>query len=287
MPNFFDVIGFYIWYVPHIAWILPFRISAKFSFAFSLVMSLAGILLRNAHCIEVEIITASLRKPQNSFVPSAETSCAVKPMPKTPYNAVAKDHLAVGSHDVEYWIVEGRAPIVLDVIPDLPANAAALLCDSHDLRQYAYMFCDEIINGIGTFVFFAHAVRRRGDCERHGTIRHRAQKFHAVSIEHNRWSFILPCANGMASRIVDPDLRHASEHTGDRSKDPQKSWIIPEISGHALISPCAYEDQNGTVSASDLPVSSLYVSRLPPIWRTARSNLSESFSGLSLVARLL
>src|SRR6266403_573730 len=102
MPSLFDVIGFYIWYVPHVAWILPFGISAKFPSAFPLVVSLAGILLRNAHGIKVEIITAPLRKPQNSFVPSTESSCAVKPMPETPYNAVAKDHFAVSSHGVEY-----------------------------------------------------------------------------------------------------------------------------------------------------------------------------------------
>jgi hypothetical protein len=69
-----------------------------------------------------------------------------------------------------------------------------------------------------------------------------------------------------------------------QERDPkiQHNRLICLNSAFCRALACLYAcaDQNGTASASTFPVSSLYVSRLPTIWRTARSNLYESFSGL-------
>src|SRR5271157_5478776 len=161
MRDFFNVLGLHVWDVPDIAWVFPFGVSAEFTLVLTLVMAFTGILLRNAYSVKVEVITVALRKPQNSFVPSTEPSCTVKAVPKAPYNAIAEDHFAVAPHDIEHQIVESGAPITFDVRPLLPTNATAITCDSHNLRQYTDMFCDEVINRVRVFVFLAHAVRRR------------------------------------------------------------------------------------------------------------------------------
>src|SRR5437868_3653282 len=99
MCDFFNVIGLHVWNVPDIAWVFPFGVSAEFAFVLTLVMAFAGILLRNANGVYVEIIAVPFGEPQNRFVPSAKPSCAVKSVPERPCDPITKNHFRMVPHD--------------------------------------------------------------------------------------------------------------------------------------------------------------------------------------------
>jgi hypothetical protein len=99
-------------------------------------VSLAGIFLRDAHGIEVELVFLAFREPENRLMAPAEAATGVDTMAKGPDNSIPEMQVLLCAEDRIDESIKRNDHAVADVMPDLPAETSSILqCAYQERRQ--------------------------------------------------------------------------------------------------------------------------------------------------------
>jgi hypothetical protein len=130
MDGLFNMVVLYVRYYPHISGVLAERVTRILSRFGTLVVLLSRVLGRNSNRVKVENVVVTLGEPQDGFVPPREPSATVKSMLEVPDNAVPQPQAEIDEDRVEESVK--RLDLAsLNVVAHLPADASALVEDSH------------------------------------------------------------------------------------------------------------------------------------------------------------
>src|SRR5207248_5711452 len=160
------VVGLHVGEDPHVARVLSQRVAAVLADVLPLPGSLAGVLLGDPDGIEVEGVGVTFGEPQDHLVASREAARAVQAVLEVPDDAIAQPKLVMPLETWEQHDVEREDAVGLDVVADLPADAAARTQDADAFRDHGrlsgHVFAERTL--AGPLVRLADVVRgRRND----------------------------------------------------------------------------------------------------------------------------
>jgi len=126
-------------------------------------MRLARIFLQDTDGIQVETITFTFRKPQNRFVPPAESVFGMKAVAKCPHNSIAQANHRIARHHLVNQTVQRRYHSHVYMISNLPTDTAAGADNAKYFWHDRLQLRQELLSIRIFLVRFTHAVRWRGD----------------------------------------------------------------------------------------------------------------------------
>ena len=166
MGRFLHVVGLHVGEDPHVAGVLSQGVPGVLAGVLPLPGSLARVLLGDPNGIEVEPVRVPLGEPQDHLVSPREALRAVQPVLEVPDDAIAQPELRMPLEMREEQDVERENPVGLDVVADLPADAASGTQDADAFRDHGllsgHVFAER--TSAGPLVRLADVVRgRRND----------------------------------------------------------------------------------------------------------------------------
>src|SRR3989449_10264837 len=139
MDRLLHVVGLHVGEDPDVARVLSQWVSAVLAGVLPCPGALAGVLLGNPNGIEVEGVGVTLGEPQDHFVAPREAPGAVQPVLEVPDDAIAQPKLIMPLETREEHDVEREDAVGLDVVADLPTDAASGTQDADAFRDYGLL----------------------------------------------------------------------------------------------------------------------------------------------------
>lgn len=121
MTCLFDVVVFYVGYLPSVRWIFAKWIAGKFPLVRALKVFFFRILRGDANGIEIENVVVTFGKPENCFVTTGKSFLAVQAVAERPNDPVAELKTVVLEERIEDRVKREDFSIVY-VVADLPAD---------------------------------------------------------------------------------------------------------------------------------------------------------------------
>ena len=152
MISLFNMVALYVWNGPQITRILAKRVAGILTGFRAFEVLLTRVFLRDTDRIHVEDILVRPRKPQHYFIASRKPARTVEPMFKVPHDAIPHFQPQLCKNRVKERI-QWNDRTILDVVADLPTNAAIWDQDSNTFGDDLALFSD-ILAEVQTFLVF-------------------------------------------------------------------------------------------------------------------------------------
>lgn len=162
MFGFLDMVAFYIRNHPQVPWVLAKGVTRILAGFRTFEILLSRVFLRYPHRIEIEDIIIRLCKPDDGFVSARKSAAAMQPVLKMPDNTIPHPETKVRENRIQDGVQGYDGPLV-NVITDLPANAAFRGQGAHTLGDDLRLLFEVQIEMEFLLVFFAYVVGRRSN----------------------------------------------------------------------------------------------------------------------------